>query len=132
MLGWRSVWGRVYKVACSRQTMEPEPAPETGDEEVEADQVEPEPDVDYGAGFPDEVLCAVLCACGWRSTSADLARCALVHPVWWKVARRTPGYVLQTLDGGSEGLRWFALTYDQETKTLFSGSDDGSIKVWRM
>ena len=90
-----------------------------------APEPETEPEVDYGAGFPDEVLCAMLCAC---DGGADLARCALVHPVWWKVARRTPGYVLQTLSGHSDWV--WALAYDQATKTLFSGSQDKTIKVW--
>ena len=96
-----------------------------GDPSQTEPEPETEPEVDYGAGFPDEVMGAMLCAC---DGGADLARCALVHPVWWKVARRTPGYVLQTLTGHTDGV--VALAYDQMTKILFSGSGDGEIKVW--
>ena len=59
---------------------------------------EPEPDpIDYGSGL-DEVIHLILGSVG---SGKPLAICALVHPIWWKAAQNTPGYLIDTLEGHS-------------------------------
>ena len=66
-------------------------------------------------------------------SAPDLARLAQVSTALRDVAKGTPGYFSQfyleeTLKEHSD--RVVALASDQDTKTLFSGSADQTIKVW--
>ena len=65
--------------------------------------------------------------------TSGLARLAQVSKAFRDVAKGTPGYFSQfyleeTLKEHSESV--YALTYDQDTKILFNGSLDNTIKVW--
>jgi WD40 repeat protein len=81
--------------------------------------------VDYAHGLPDEVLRNILQRVGM---SKPLVVCALVHPVWWKVARQLPGYLIDTLTGHSTKVSCLAIHNDR----LYSGSSGDIIKVWSL
>ena len=66
-------------------------------------------------------------------SAPDIARLAQVSTALRDVAKGTPGYFSQfyleeTLKEHSD--RVVALASDQDTKTLFSGSGDYTVKVW--
>ena len=73
--------------------------------------------------------------------ASDLSRLAQVSKAFRDVAKGTPGYFSQfylqeTFDEYKVASLYEtecpipALTYDQDTKVLFSGSQDETVKVW--